>query len=132
MCVFEFELFWLYLSVLECIWVYTYTYTHILSNTLTLTYTQIYSNTLIYNDINSNTLQYTHNIHLQFILNDLLKMSSGSTVLDMDPEIMNAYNFNFANPKLLFKNIGNYAATSTYIHVLSTSQRSSAGIYVNV
>jgi hypothetical protein len=30
---------------------------------------------------------------------------------------MNAQNFNFAKPKLFFKNIGSYAATSTYIHV---------------
>jgi hypothetical protein len=30
---------------------------------------------------------------------------------------MNAQNFNFAKRKLFFKNIGRYAATSTYIHV---------------
>jgi len=30
---------------------------------------------------------------------------------------MNAQNFDFAKPKLFFKNIGRYAATSTYIHV---------------
>jgi hypothetical protein len=44
-------------------------------------------------------------------------MSSGSTVPDLDPELINAQNFNFAKPKLFFKNIGKYAATSTYIHV---------------
>jgi hypothetical protein len=44
-------------------------------------------------------------------------MSSGSTVPDPDPELMNTQNFNFAKPKLFFKNIGKYAATSTYIHV---------------
>ncbi len=44
-------------------------------------------------------------------------MSSGSTVPDPDPELMNAQNFNFAKPKLFFKNTGKYAATSTYIHV---------------
>jgi hypothetical protein len=42
-------------------------------------------------------------------------MSSGSTVLDPDPELINAQNFDFA--KLFFKNIGEYAATSTYVHV---------------
>jgi hypothetical protein len=30
---------------------------------------------------------------------------------------MNAQNFDFAKPKLFFKNIGSYAATSTYILV---------------
>jgi hypothetical protein len=30
---------------------------------------------------------------------------------------MNTQNFNFAKPKLFFKHIGKYAATSTYIHV---------------
>ncbi len=44
-------------------------------------------------------------------------MSSGSTVPDPDLELINAQNFNFAKPKLFFKNIGKYAATSTYIHV---------------
>jgi len=44
-------------------------------------------------------------------------MSSGSTVLDPDLELMNSQNFNFAKPKLFFKNIGKYAATSTYIHI---------------
>jgi hypothetical protein len=45
----------------------------------------------------------------------ILKMSSGSTV--PDPELMNPQNFDFDKPKLFFKNIGHYAATSTYIHV---------------
>jgi hypothetical protein len=44
-------------------------------------------------------------------------MSSGSTVPDPDPELINPQNFNFAKPKLFFKNIGKYATTSTYIHV---------------
>jgi hypothetical protein len=44
-------------------------------------------------------------------------MSSGSTVPDLDPELINAQNFNSAKPKLFFKSIGKYAATSTYIHV---------------
>ncbi len=44
-------------------------------------------------------------------------MSLGSTVPDPDPELLNAQNFDFAKPKLFFKNIGHYAATSTYIHV---------------
>jgi hypothetical protein len=47
----------------------------------------------------------------------LLKMTSGTTVPDPDPELINAQNFDFAKPKLFFKNIGKYAATSTYIHV---------------
>jgi hypothetical protein len=44
-------------------------------------------------------------------------MSSGSTVPDLDPELINTQNFNFAKPKLFFKNIGKYAATYTYIHI---------------
>ncbi len=54
---------------------------------------------------------------LIFLLYGLLKMSSGSTVPDPDPELMNAQNFNFAKPKLFFKNVGKYAATSTYNHI---------------
>jgi hypothetical protein len=54
---------------------------------------------------------------LIFIIYSLLKMSLGSNVPDPDPELMNAQNFDFAKPKLFFKNIGRYAATSTYIHV---------------
>jgi hypothetical protein len=42
--------------------------------------------------------------------------ANGSTVLDPDPEL-NAQNLDFAKPKLFFKNIGLYAATSTYIHI---------------
>jgi hypothetical protein len=45
-------------------------------------------------------------------------MTTGSTV--PDPELMNVQNFNFAKPKLFFKNIGCYAATSTYIHIRIT------------
>jgi hypothetical protein len=55
---------------------------------------------------------------LLIIFYGLPKMSSGSTVPDQDPELINAQNFNFAKPKLFFKNIGNYAATFTYIHVI--------------
>jgi hypothetical protein len=44
-------------------------------------------------------------------------MSTGSTVTDQDQELMNTQNFDFAKPKIFFKNIGCYAATSTYIHV---------------
>ena len=47
----------------------------------------------------------------------LLKMSTGTTVPDPDPELINAQNLDFAKPKLFFKNISKYAATSTYIHV---------------
>jgi hypothetical protein len=52
-----------------------------------------------------------------FIIYSLLKMSSGATVPDLYPELMNAQNFDFAKPKLFFKNISHYVATSTYIHV---------------
>jgi hypothetical protein len=58
-----------------------------------------------------------HLLSLIFIIYSLLKMSLGSTVLDPDPELMNVQNFDLAKPKLFFKNIGCYAATSTYIHV---------------
>jgi len=58
-----------------------------------------------------------HLTSLLIILYGLLKMSSGSTVPDPDPELINAQNFDFAKPKLFFKNIGKYAPTSTYIHV---------------
>ncbi len=34
-----------------------------------------------------------------------------------DPELINAKSLDFAKPKLFFKNIGCYTATSTYIHV---------------
>ncbi len=44
-------------------------------------------------------------------------MTSGLTVPHPDLELINAQNFDFAKPKLFFKNIGHYAATSTYIHV---------------
>jgi hypothetical protein len=47
----------------------------------------------------------------------LLKMSQGQQLLDPDPELINAKSLDFAKPKLFFKNIGRYAATSTYIHV---------------
>ena len=43
-------------------------------------------------------------------------MTLGMAVLDPDPELINAQNFDFAKPKLFFKNIGKYAATSTYIN----------------
>jgi hypothetical protein len=44
-------------------------------------------------------------------------MSSGLTVPDPDQELMNAQNFDFAKPKLFFKNIGRYVATCIYIHI---------------
>jgi hypothetical protein len=48
------------------------------------------------------------------IIYGLLKMSQGQQL--QDPELINAKSLDFAKPKL-FKNIGRYAATSTYIHV---------------
>ena len=36
---------------------------------------------------------------------------------DLDPELINMKSLDFSKPKLFFKNIGRYAATSTYIHV---------------
>jgi hypothetical protein len=44
-------------------------------------------------------------------------MTSGTTVPDLDPELINAQNLNFTKPKLFFKNNGKYSATSTYIHI---------------
>ncbi len=44
-------------------------------------------------------------------------MSQGQQLPDPDLELINAKSLNFAKPKLFFKNIGRYAATSTYIHV---------------
>jgi hypothetical protein len=51
------------------------------------------------------------------IIYGLLKMSQGQQLPDPDPELINAKSLDFAKPKLFFKNIGRYAATSTYIHV---------------
>jgi hypothetical protein len=51
------------------------------------------------------------------IIYSLLKMSQGQQLPDPDPELINAKSLDFAKPKLFFKNIGHYAATSTYIHV---------------
>jgi hypothetical protein len=59
----------------------------------------------------------SHLLSFLIILYGLLKMTSGTTLPDPDPELINAQNFDFAKPKLFFKNIGKYAATSTYIHV---------------
>jgi len=42
-------------------------------------------------------------------------MNQGQTV--PDPQLINMWSLNFVKPKLFFKNIGRYAATSTYIHV---------------
>jgi hypothetical protein len=47
----------------------------------------------------------------------LLKMTNRSNIPDLDPELVNVQNFDFAKPKLFFKNIGLDAATSTYIHI---------------
>ena len=54
---------------------------------------------------------------LVLIFYGLLKMSQGQQLPDPDPELINAKSLNFAKPKLFFKNIGRYTATSTYIHV---------------
>jgi hypothetical protein len=51
------------------------------------------------------------------IIYGLLKMSQGQQLPDPDLELINAKSLDFAKPKLFFKNIGQYAATSTYIHV---------------
>jgi hypothetical protein len=51
------------------------------------------------------------------IIYSLLKMSQGQQLPDPDPELINAKSLDFAKRKLFFKNIGRYAATSTYIHV---------------
>jgi hypothetical protein len=51
------------------------------------------------------------------ILYGLLKMSHGHSLPDPDPELINAKTLDFAKPKLFFKNLGCYMATSTYIHV---------------
>jgi hypothetical protein len=48
------------------------------------------------------------------IIYELVKMTYVTTVPDPDPELNN---FDFAKPKLFFKNISRYAATSTYIHI---------------
>jgi hypothetical protein len=51
------------------------------------------------------------------IIYGLLKMSQGQQLPDPDPELINVKSLDFAKPKLFIKNIGRYAATSTYIHV---------------
>jgi hypothetical protein len=51
------------------------------------------------------------------ILYGILKMSHGQLLPDPDLELINVKSLDFAKPKLFFKNIGRYAATSTYIHV---------------
>jgi hypothetical protein len=52
-----------------------------------------------------------------FIIYGLLKMTRGQHIPDPDPKLINAQSFDFAKPKLFFKNISHYAATSTYIHM---------------
>jgi len=52
---------------------------------------------------------------LVLIIYGLLKMSQGQQL--PDPELINAKSLDFTKPKLFFKNIGRYVATSTYIHV---------------
>jgi len=59
----------------------------------------------------------SHLLSLLIIFYGLLKMTPGSNVLDPDLELINAQKFDFAKPKLFFKNISHYAATSPYIHV---------------
>jgi hypothetical protein len=79
----------------------------------------------------------SHFPSLLIILYGLLKMTSGMTVLDPDPELINAQNFDFAKPKSFFKNICKYAATSTYIHVripfnfttVFNTKKAIAGVY---
>jgi len=44
-------------------------------------------------------------------------MSQEQQLLDPDLELINAKSLDFAKPKLFLKNIGQYVATSTYIHV---------------
>ena len=46
-----------------------------------------------------------------------LKMTEGQQVPDLDPELIITQCFDFTEPKLIFKNIGCYSATPTYIHV---------------
>jgi hypothetical protein len=78
-----------------------------------------------------------HFLTLLIVLYGLLKMTSGTTVPDPDPELINAQKFDFAKPKLFFKNIGKYAATSTYIHVripfnfttVFNTKKAIAGVY---
>jgi hypothetical protein len=79
----------------------------------------------------------SHLPSLLIVLYGLLKMTSGTTVPDPDPELINAQNFDFAKPKLFFKNIGKYATTSTYIHVqipfnfttVFNTKKAIAGVY---
>ncbi len=54
---------------------------------------------------------------LLFVFYGLLKMREGQTVLDLDPELINIRSLDFVKLKLFFKNIGHYAATSTYVNV---------------
>jgi hypothetical protein len=51
------------------------------------------------------------------IIYGLLKMNQGQQLPDPDLELINTNSLDFAKPKLFFKNIGHYVATSTYIHV---------------
>ncbi len=44
-------------------------------------------------------------------------MSQGQTVLDLDLKLINAKSVDFEKPKLFFKNIGKYVATSAHIHI---------------
>jgi hypothetical protein len=78
-----------------------------------------------------------HTQTLFIILYCLLKMSHGKNVPDPEPELINGKNLTFAKPKLFFKNIRCYDATSTYIHVqiplnfsqILDTQQSIAGTY---
>jgi hypothetical protein len=51
------------------------------------------------------------------VIYNLLKMSQGQSLPDPDLELINGKSLDFAKPKLFFKNIGWYVATSTYIQV---------------
>ena len=50
---------------------------------------------------------------LVLIFYGLLKMSHGQLLPDPYLELINVKSLDFAKPKLFFKNIGRYAATST-------------------
>jgi hypothetical protein len=54
---------------------------------------------------------------LLLLVYSLLKITEGQSVLDPEPELIHAQSFDFAKPKIFFKNIGCYMATSRYIHV---------------
>jgi hypothetical protein len=54
---------------------------------------------------------------LLILFNSLLKMNSATSILDPELELMNVRSLNFVKPKLFFKAISCYAATSTMLHI---------------